>query len=547
MSEFTIEDRLIYNNNKLVADKIRKTLLNIRNIPRISAKRWIWELIQNAKDVPNDFNRVEIKIGLSKNSLIFSHNGSYFTIDNILGILQQISSKDSKNSDDQTGKFGTGFIGTHLLSGKVIIKGIVKYKGAFKRFKINLDRTADSSEELLKQVDSSINKFKDNMNNNNDSEYEYMKVYEQKQTDFDTSFEYLFENNNIKALKIAQAGLDDLINTAPVTLSTQYKKISSITITDHINNLITKYSHSYKRLKGGIKNQPEIGINTVTINYNDTKKNKETKEEKYFYSYKTDKCRLLYQVEKKDGDSFKVVERKKGQPTLYRDFPLIGSDKFHFPFFLDGFKFNPLETRNGLYLNGDINQEAIENRKIIEHAIESSIIFIKWLLENNVDKRYLLAKSRIPEPPQKYDDIAINWFIGQQKKLRKELTKLRLLKDGEGNTCELETLKFPIFKEKFNKDFFKLISEFNLTEGILPHEDEAEIWYKILEEDPLKAVYDIEENTWDFGYAFTENDLLKKINDEGSLQNLANLMDVDINQVINWLNKLYDFSSKIII
>ena len=49
--EMSIEDRLIYNNNKLVADKIRKTLLNIQNVPGISAKSWIWELIQNAKDV----------------------------------------------------------------------------------------------------------------------------------------------------------------------------------------------------------------------------------------------------------------------------------------------------------------------------------------------------------------------------------------------------------------------------------------------------------------------------------------------------------------
>ena len=28
--EMSIEDKLIYNNNKLVADKIRKTLLNIK-------------------------------------------------------------------------------------------------------------------------------------------------------------------------------------------------------------------------------------------------------------------------------------------------------------------------------------------------------------------------------------------------------------------------------------------------------------------------------------------------------------------------------------
>ena len=37
--EVSIEDRLIFNNNKLIADKIRKTLLNIRNVPGISAKR----------------------------------------------------------------------------------------------------------------------------------------------------------------------------------------------------------------------------------------------------------------------------------------------------------------------------------------------------------------------------------------------------------------------------------------------------------------------------------------------------------------------------
>ena len=100
-----IDKRLIYNNNKSVADKIRKTLLNIRNVPEISEKRWIWELIQNAKDVPNNFGRVEIKIELTKESLKFMHNGQYFSVENVLGILQQVSSKDSNNKDEQTGKF----------------------------------------------------------------------------------------------------------------------------------------------------------------------------------------------------------------------------------------------------------------------------------------------------------------------------------------------------------------------------------------------------------------------------------------------------------
>lgn len=206
-----------------------------------------------------------------------------------------------------------------------------------------------------------------------------------------------------------------------------------------------------------MKNEPEIGINTITINFENKSIKISIEEKKYFYSYKTDICRLLYQVEKK-GDAYKVVKRKADQPTLYREFPLIGSDKFHFPFFLDGFKFNVLETRNGLYLNGDINEEAIENRKIIEHTIQHSTKFIKWLLENNVNKRHLLAQSQIPEPPQRYDDIDIEWFIEQQKKWRNELINLRLLEDENGSYNPLSAMKLPIFKGKFNKDFFDLIS-----------------------------------------------------------------------------------------
>ena len=204
-----------------------------------------------------------------------------------------------------------------------------------------------------------------------------------------------------------------------------------------------------------------------------------------------------------------------------------------------------METRNGLYLNGELNEEAIENRNIISHAIDSSIKFTEWLLNNNLDKRYLLAKTQIPEPPQIYDDIAIKWFIEQEKKWRKALIELRLLKDSGGDNIELKDLKLPIFKDKFNKDFFKLILEFNITGGILPYEDEAEIWYNILEKDPLKEVYNITYNTWnsdsDFYYAFTEVDLFKKINDALSIHEFALQMDVDDNKVIQWLNKLYIF------
>ena len=235
-----IEERIEYNNYKLIADKIRKTLTNIKNVPGISSKRWIWELIQNSKDVKNKFGKVKIKIELNKNSLKFSHNGSFFSIDDVLGILQQVSSKDSKNLEDQTGKFGTGFIGTHLLSDKISIIGYVKYQDIYKKFKINLDRSANSSEELLKEVRNSIEDFKRNMSKEN-SEYKTYSSYNQREEDFDTIFEYELKKENIS---IATEGLEDLVNTAPITLATQFKKISSILIINNIKGEETNYSVS---------------------------------------------------------------------------------------------------------------------------------------------------------------------------------------------------------------------------------------------------------------------------------------------------------------
>ena len=238
------------------------------------------------------------------------------------------------------------------------------------------------------------------------------------------------------------------------------------------------------------------------------------------------------------------MERKEIQPILLRDFPLIGSENFHFPFFFDGFKFNPLETRNGLYLNGNI-EESIQNRKIIEDAIQLSIKFSKWLFGQNIDKRYIFANTKIPEPPQKYDKVSIDWFIEQQKKWRKELIQCPLLLDQELTYNQLNKLKLPQFMKEYNEDFFNLINELNLSGGILPKDlKDFKIWYNIMEKDPLKEVYEISKNTWDFTYLYTEKDFFEKISSFKTIYKLSEFINKDIKTVIDWLNKIYEFLKK---
>ena len=119
-----------HNYLKLSADKIREHLSKVMEAEAQSSKRWVWELMQNAKDIPNKYGKVSIKIDLTANKLIFSHNGNPFSLENVIGLVQQTSSKNSTNNDKNvTGKFGTGFISTHILSKKITVKGYVLYNG----------------------------------------------------------------------------------------------------------------------------------------------------------------------------------------------------------------------------------------------------------------------------------------------------------------------------------------------------------------------------------------------------------------------------------
>ena len=110
-------------------DSLRSSVGNTKSV----ARRWIWELIQNAKDVHNG-SGVNIKIEYDQTPgterIIFSHSGKPFTADNIRFLIEQVSSKDREKDVDgkrkATGKFGTGFLSTHLLSEKVKVKAIAK-------------------------------------------------------------------------------------------------------------------------------------------------------------------------------------------------------------------------------------------------------------------------------------------------------------------------------------------------------------------------------------------------------------------------------------
>lgn len=511
----TVDDEIAYNNYKLTADKILQFLSQIREDPSASAKRWVWELLQNAKDVPNRFGKVSVEIELvSQDTLKFRHNGDCFSVKNITGLVQQVSSKDSQNLEGQTGKFGTGFICTHLLSDIIDVEGIVRYMGIDRRFKIVLDRSGYRSEDLLPRIEKTLEELR-----HIETSYEVVNNYElnRKEDSFDTVFTYHLTTQEKQ--ESAVAGLEDLINTMPITLVTQSKKIKQVRVIDSVKDTDVVYTCDSTSLGDNVQ-LSVVKIDDIT---------------KKYLSYITDEVALTTEVNIEDG-IYEIIKRDSKQPVLYRDFPLIGSEKFYFPYTLNGFKFNPTERRNGLLLNSADHPNCVANRIIVDKAVDAVLKFNEWLISKNATNRYLLASSRIPKSSEEYsENVAAPWIKKLQANWRKQLLKERLVETDNGIDL-LENLSVPSFTptstKEVNETFYNLLHGQYIGRGILPALKHLHGWL-----DVVRPEYE----AWGTKLKYEKEDFLKDLSDFQTLCDLASKIGKTSEDTITWLNKVYKF------
>ena len=507
-----------HNYLKLSADKIREHLSKVMEAEAQSSKRWVWELMQNAKDIPNKYGKVSIKIDLTANKLIFSHNGNPFSLENVIGLVQQTSSKNSTNNDKNvTGKFGTGFISTHILSKKITVKGYVLYNGIHRKLNIILDRESDSSEDLIPKIKRALD-LMDQIEDNQLFPIKHNYEYNRSELSFDTLFE--FELLSDKSKKLATDGIDDLVNTLPQTLI-NLKEIKKVTVT---NNGIPK-----------IYEKKEIFTRNNVTAYEVVISNLESKK---FLSYRRDEITLAIEVN--SFNPITLIKHFGQQPNLFRDFPLIGSEKFHFPYILNGHTFNPTERRDSISLHSEEGNEAIENRKSIENAISISQEFTQWLIDNNAINRHICAYTIRPE--LKWENFSKNWFTEIQTNWRKQLIELPLFETEEGVIIFLKNAVIPEDgdSKEFKEEFYELSKPIFSSKRI-PKKNKYFDWLKILGPRSDKE----QRENWGVNLTKNAENLAQIINDFKDKEDLLNNSEIVNIGVLNlWLNGLYDYLIK---
>lgn len=506
------EHRAHYQN---IATKILRDMNDLRSKAQDSAtvpRRWIWELIQNAKDVHYD-NGVSIQIDFEDDGLlpkvIFRHDGKPFTADNIRFLIEQISTKDrAKDTDGKrknTGRFGTGFLTTHLLSEVVTVNGVAKEPELpYRKFELTLDRSGYE----LDDITTAVQKAKDSVANLDD-----LEPYESYNKDnLNTSFSYSLPDK--LSIQIAKAGFGDLQQCLPFALLF-VNEIEAVEMS-HLNQLY--YTNRDEAEESSLEYQ------SVFIE----KGGKNITDELTYIKLTKGFTNIVVPI-KHDGDEIEILSIHKDTPKLFCDFPLIGTEIFPFPVIINNPNFNPTDPRDGVFLNSTEqrpNPLVEENKKIIDEAIELYFILLDYAIENKWKNLHLLAEiTSLKQSPYWINE---SWFNDSVlKPLRSKILRSKIVNTADGDLAAIlgdegkAYIWFPYSNKKdIREKMWQLAKEWFPHQ--LPAKDHVELWYRLAWNECGKL-------TLDQFSAFVEH---KKT--------IKELEEVLIDQpAIEWLNDFY--------
>jgi hypothetical protein len=446
-------------------DSLRSSVGNSKSV----ARRWVWELIQNAKDVQNNGEvniNIEFDLTPGKEKIIFSHTGRPFTADNIRFLIEQVSSKDREKDENgkrkTSGKFGTGFLSTHLLSEKVKVKAIAKEPELdYRKFELDLDRSGNDPEEITKAIEEAEKSIE-----NLDKLPVFTNYFE---GEFNTYFYFDLEDNLSR--RVAEEGLKDLEKCIPFSL-TFLDELGAINIFP--SNLKYSVDNSVEILSENIKlTSISIGVNQlkiVTINKNFTT--------------------IALPVSISQNGIITILPFESGIPKLFCDFPLVGTESFSFPVIINNPNFNPTDPRDGIFLahSERINPKVEENIEIIKEGIELYFELLEFAAENNWKEIHLLAQIH-PLKESLYW-VSNEWFnLNILKPIRSKLLKVKIVNPANDsipvavlNEEDEKYMWFPYSPKKSVRDkIWQLANDW--FPWCLPREEDVETWYKLVWQD----------------------------------------------------------------
>ena len=488
-------------HNTSISTKILQFMQKVRNnSDERYALRWVSELLQNTRDCAYKDQGVKILIELQDDKLIYKHNSKPFRVKDILSLINQVTSK--VDDSETTGKFGTGFMTTMLLSDSVNIKSILQDKDLpYKPFEVDINRSPETSKEIVDEINKSISQlYKADENN---------PIKNFNQDDYNTTFTYELKND--KNRKAAMIGIQSLNETI---------------------YYIFAFSNKYRSIK-------------VSINTNNKKeekifiKEKETRIADNTYEIKikedNDKIKtvIAYKKQKENISLAMMVDENKNilpigdkMPKLFISFPLIGSENFPFPIVINSQDLQPNETRSNIAL---VENEDSTDSKINKEIINKSVGFYEEFLQKLIDSNYKNFENFIKISKYKEDSERSEGFVKRNiyQNLYSIIKNKEIILCNDNKIRSLENKElYLIYDEdsKIRNDMKQIVSKCkNVFYPIEPDN-----WKKNLEG------YEVKINNLKY-----LEDIMIDVHNENK-----EFIDVEEKDLVNWLSELFKIIRK---
>lgn len=504
------------------AQTVFKDLMRLeRNRDRL-AIRWIWELLQNARDCSNGNRSITCSISYTRSKeLVFEHTGKSFTEKPpIHEVAKLVHSGTTKIGESKSiGQFGSGFLATHLLSPEIEISGrIERGEESGKFFKFTLKREIEQGQDEKTQV----NKLDEFMRKAWDDYKKSLRTTPYELSDeFSTRFRYPI--NNDKSDEVATEGLKALRRCAQFVcaFNPEFKRIDINVPEEEVSFEVIRT----RKLNDDVSQK----ITKVTVAKTVAKGESEKEEKRQLIVLDGKDCSICIPLSL--VGQFTKPDTVHNVPKLFLGFPLIGTDKFSFPAIINSFNFTSQEDRDGVNLRQVEANRA--NHEIFEKACELLVNLIEFAGSKKWSGIYRLATIPSVKEEQWVDTKWLTDCLAE--KIIEPVREIKAVVCRNGTRVPSKAIipyyEEPEIKEKLydllndlNDDHTDIRSKLPVQRESVGWRDCLSSWVKVQGGDSFSEMFTVG------GLA----DLLKPI---GDLEKLQKMLSRD---PVEWLNQLYE-------
>lgn len=492
--------------NRVLTENTAQGILNyLRELESNRARmqrRWIWELLQNARDTSaDDDTHLITSIDARGGEVVFRHNGCGFTTEEVAHLIYHGSTK----IEDQNaiGRYGSGFLTTHLLSPVIDISGQLQDRTPFQ---FRLKREISSAEALSRSMDQAWNDFDSSAAETSDT--------------FTTQFRYPVDD---EALDVVEEGIAALKRCAPfvVALNHQFRRIEIETSDQTMTFEVAERSF----LQEGLQ-LVNVGVRDCGIQ----------RDHRFLLAEGAEVSVTVPMMPTDNGLACVPLEET---PRLFLGFPLIGTETFSFPAVINSLAFTPTENRDGIYLGQGDDAPNKTNEMVIKEACKLHIRLLEYIAENRWACVHELA-----DIPSIQDQPWLNttWL---HKRLRRLIAKIRdtsAVRNGEISmkpSCSV----LPLASEAVRVEtLWDLMNEVSALRKGLPERDEAVGWCKAI--GSWEPYIDSDLTTLDECYdgsklaSYIEQLAVNPGAEYGTIDELQSALCEGV-MAVQWLNKIY--------